>query len=236
MVAFPRRLLLLGLIAAANVCLGSERSTQEETFEEDLLIRPLPDGNIMTHLTMRTSAPVRTNSFGLFPKVIGEIFETYGVGEVHVTFSRGQWVGHRWGTAPVAAPQGVELWAWFAPAETAVPQRSASELQVAWRGLTNAMAGLLGASLNFLESDTQHVHPRHSVRPQSGILRAMWGGKNFTAPESNIFLGSLPREVACTENLTPWGKLLPCRQQAGFASLLRVSNATAVLCLKFAVG
>ena len=176
MVAFPRRLLLLGLIAAANVCLGSERSTQEETFEEDLLIRPLPDGNIMTHLTMRTSAPVRTNSFGLFPKVIGEIFETYGVGEVHVTFSRGQWVGHRWGTAPVAAPQGVELWAWFAPAETAVPQRSASELQVAWRGLTNAMAGLLGASLNFLESDTQHVHPRHSVRPQSGILRAMWGG------------------------------------------------------------
>jgi hypothetical protein len=27
--------------------------------------------------------------------------------------------------------------------------------------------------------------------------------------------GTLPRENVCTENLTPWLKLLPCRSQAG---------------------
>jgi hypothetical protein len=31
----------------------------------------------------------------------------------------------------------------------------------------------------------------------------------------------LPHEPLCTENLTPWLRLLPCRDQAGLASLLR---------------
>lgn len=31
---------------------------------------------------------------------------------------------------------------------------------------------------------------------------------------------NLPREAVCTENLTPWSKLLPCRNKAGIASLL----------------
>ena len=38
----------------------------------------------------------------------------------------------------------------------------------------------------------------------------------------NLYLlhGSLPREVVCTENLTPFLKLLPCKGKAGIASLL----------------
>ena len=32
--------------------------------------------------------------------------------------------------------------------------------------------------------------------------------------------GTLPREVVCTENLTPFLKLLPCKGKAGIASLL----------------
>ena len=32
--------------------------------------------------------------------------------------------------------------------------------------------------------------------------------------------GTLPREVVCTENLTPFLKLLPCKDKAGIASLL----------------
>lgn len=31
----------------------------------------------------------------------------------------------------------------------------------------------------------------------------------------------LPHEAVCTENLTPWLRLLPCGDQAGLASLLR---------------
>lgn len=226
------RLLVLGILL--SVCRESlseksadaESCSSNENFEEDLLVRPLPDGNVMTHLHLTTKGSAGLGQhYGMFPKVIGEMVDTYGVGEIHVTFSRGQWIGQRWGSAPVPSPQGVELLAWFTPAGDGVKHRSASELQVAWRGLTNALAGLLGAPLNFLAPDTKHVHPKHSVRPRSGVLRALFRSDTATAPESHVFMGALPREIACTENLTPWGKLLPCRQRAGLASLLRAERA-----------
>ena len=33
--------------------------------------------------------------------------------------------------------------------------------------------------------------------------------------------GALPREGVCTENLTPWLKLLPCRDRSGLGALLQ---------------
>ena len=222
-----RLLLLVGFVAIMPCAAETAHVPTQETFEEDLLLRPLPDGNILTHFSLRTTwAAHSAQHYGMFPKVIGEMMDAYGVGEVHVTFGRGQWVGQRWGSAPVAAPQGVELWAWFADGlglgAGSVRPRGPSELQQAWRGLTNALAGMMGASLNTLAAETQHVHPKRSVRPRSGLLRALWGEDS---PESHVFLGSLPREVACTENLTPWGKLLPCRQRAGLAALLRADRS-----------
>ena len=42
------------------------------------------------------------------------------------------------------------------------------------------------------------------------------------APEegSNWLFGSLPREAVCTENLTPWLKLLPCQGRQGLTQLM----------------
>lgn len=47
-------------------------------------------------------------------------------------------------------------------------------------------------------------------------------GDHPDAVASNLHLlhGTLPREVVCTENLTPFLKLLPCKGKAGIASLL----------------
>lgn len=46
-------------------------------------------------------------------------------------------------------------------------------------------------------------------------------GKNRKESSSgHTRYGALPREAVCTENLTPWLKLLPCRDKAGLASLL----------------
>ena len=44
----------------------------------------------------------------------------------------------------------------------------------------------------------------------------------FNASDEDLYLlhGTLPREVVCTENLTPFLKLLPCKGKAGIASLL----------------
>ena len=42
------------------------------------------------------------------------------------------------------------------------------------------------------------------------------------SPSESLYLlhGTLPREVVCTENLTPFLKLLPCKGKGGIASLL----------------
>ena len=36
----------------------------------------------------------------------------------------------------------------------------------------------------------------------------------------SVFYGALPHESVCTENLTPWKKLLPCFVKKGLATLL----------------
>jgi hypothetical protein len=40
------------------------------------------------------------------------------------------------------------------------------------------------------------------------------------AAQGRVLLGWLPKEPLCTENLTPWLKLLPCGGKAGLAALL----------------
>ena len=43
---------------------------------------------------------------------------------------------------------------------------------------------------------------------------------NLSSDNLYLLHGTLPREVVCTENLTPFLKLLPCKGKAGIASLL----------------
>ena len=43
---------------------------------------------------------------------------------------------------------------------------------------------------------------------------------NSTFSNLHLLHGTLPREVVCTENLTPFLKLLPCKGRAGISSLL----------------
>ena len=81
-----------------------------------------------------------------------------------------------------------------------------------WLILTNALSGLFCASLNFIDS-TRTTRPVMSFRPE---------GQHRDAEANNMHLlhGVLPREVVCTENLTPFLKLLPCKGKAGISTLL----------------
>ena len=81
-----------------------------------------------------------------------------------------------------------------------------------WVTLNNALSGLFCASLNFIDS-TRTTRPRMTFEPSSVV---------FNASNEDLYLlhGTLPREVVCTENLTPFLKLLPCKGKAGIASLL----------------
>jgi len=81
-----------------------------------------------------------------------------------------------------------------------------------WLTLTNALSGLFCASLNFIDS-TRTTRPVMSFRPEGDH-------PNTTMANMHLLHGVLPREVVCTENLTPFLKLLPCKGKAGVSSLL----------------
>lgn len=77
-----------------------------------------------------------------------------------------------------------------------------------WYELVNALSGLFCASLNFVDSTRTTINPL-SFSPSSP-----------SSSDKFLFHGSLPRETVCTENLTPFVKLLPCKGRAGISSLL----------------
>uniref|UniRef100_A0A7N0UHC0 GPI transamidase component PIG-T n=1 Tax=Kalanchoe fedtschenkoi TaxID=63787 RepID=A0A7N0UHC0_KALFE len=120
---------------------------------------------------------------------------------MELSFTQGRWNYERWGgcdpiSSKNAKPPGVELWAVFD-----VP---GDQVDATWKNLTHTLSGLFCVSINFLESSTAYASPGWGFRQCSGPLR----------------YGSLPREAVCTENLTPWLKLLPCRDKAGLATLM----------------
>lgn len=122
---------------------------------------------------------------------------------MELSFTQGRWNYERWGgfdaiSSNNAKPPGVELWASFD-----VPQH---QVDAYWKNLTHTLSGLFCASINFLESSTTYSSPS-------------WGFRGHPYSDS-LRYGTLPREAVCTENLTPWLKLLPCRDKAGLSALL----------------
>ncbi|VEL19872.1 unnamed protein product [Protopolystoma xenopodis] len=133
------------------------------------------------------------------------------VDELHLSLIRGFWDDKLWG--PIfdsAAPGGAEVWAWFEPNKN---------VDLLWSEMMHALSGLLCASLNQLSSSNQYIRPRWSYRP-SGLT-----SNNISSrPDLYLRYAQLPGETVCTENLTPWSKLLPCKTLAGLASLLHPTS------------
>ena len=87
---------------------------------------------------------------------------------------------------------------------------------IRWKGLRNALGGLFCASVGSL--DEQHTtSPAFSFQPL-GFLPD-FAAHNQTSSYA-LRHASLPSEHVCTENLTPFLKLLPCKSYSGLASLL----------------
>lgn len=199
-----RSILLFLLLFKSFGSIIAEEEDQIEQFSEALLLRPLPDRKVLAHFHFESKVPpTRTHGshHHLFPKSIYQLVHKFRVQEMELSFTQGRWNYARWGgydpiSSRNAKPPGVELWATFD-----VPQH---QVDASWRNLTHALSGLFCASINFLESSTAYSSPQ-------------WSFKSFA---TNIRYGTLPREAVCTENLTPWLKLLPCRDKAGLSALM----------------
>lgn len=163
-------------------------------YAERLELRPLQGNVVLASFAFSNSE--------YFPRILRKMMR--GKRELHVRFSQGRWQEKSWGIPPkdgyMAGGTGVEVWAWV--------ERDHG-LQH-WRSLTNQLAGLFCASINTLD-ETRAVCPLLSFHPL---------GNYSDLGDLQLYRGSLPREPVCTENLTPFLKLLPCKGIAGVASLL----------------
>lgn len=180
-----------------------------DSFHEELLLKPLGNGKVYAYFQFTTlwNQSFESNKFEhchLFPHSLAEIIQTHNVQEMHVSLTEGLWRHRYWGYPVIEAPPGAELWVWF--------QKNTENIDLKWKGLTSALSGLLCASFNFIDS-VNSVSPKLSFKPH-GV------DDEGTLNTTRLRYATLPREIVCTENLTPWKKLLPCDSMKGLSMLL----------------
>jgi len=183
-------------------------SSSLETYSENLDIQHLPDGKVHTYFTLKTlSSSLNNQHFDLFPRPLASILLTYNVEELHLDLTQGLWRMLQWGYSERTAPPGAQFWVWF--------KKGGGDVDVLWENLRNSVSGITCASLSSLSSQSS-VSPALSFRPQ--------GASSHAGDARYMRYATSSSEVVCTENLTPWIKLLPCGTHSGIASLLDASK------------
>lgn len=194
------RVLSLALIASAT------------DYFEQLSLTPLPLGSLLASFEFRSnesSTAYNSQDFRFFPRSLGQVLQHADTKELHLRFTTGRWDTETWGARPWDGTKeggtGVELWAW-------VEADTESEAMRKWLTLNQGLSGLFCASMNFIDQ----------TRTTKPTLSFQQAGSHHTSNSTSVHLlhGVLPGEVVCTENLTPFLKLLPCKGKAGISSLL----------------
>ncbi|XP_028035044.1 GPI transamidase component PIG-T isoform X3 [Bombyx mandarina] len=177
-----------------------------DLFNEELFIKPLPPAHLYTYFQFTTLVNDNLSSEHTYlaPRSLVEVLTRFQVDELHFTLTEGQWRHNHWGYPVLDAAPGAELYAWFSS--------DVENVDTQWKKLSSTLAGLFCASLNFIE-DFNTITPQMALQPTGAIPQ----NPNIT---SQLRYASLPREIVCTENLTPWKKLLPCESSRGLSALL----------------
>ena len=206
----------------------------EPNYSELLNLRLLPQSQLLASFSFRSNASSESfdrSNFRYAPRALCEIVQHCRTRELHLRFTTGRWDQEAWGPRPRLGARegstGVELWAWVeADNHQEYVQNfllfligrlpsffdrlgihfSADEY---WLRLTNALSGLFCSSINFIDQ-TRTFHPEKAFSSEAVNV-------NYT--RAYLKHGILAREVVCTENLTPFMKLLPCKGKAGISSL-----------------
>ncbi|KAG8738458.1 Subunit of the glycosylphosphatidylinositol transamidase complex-like protein [Ceratobasidium sp. 414] len=195
------------------------RAQDRETFSERLWIEPFRDGKLLAQFEFTTvldDVPRQPDAldvedapqhYTVVPLALGQVLREYSVTELHLSLNAGKWNYKAWGAPLVPnVASGAELWAWMGHAQN----DTGEIIDKRWHTLTNALAGLFCASLGSMDARRTTV-PKIAFRP---------GGDLPGDYPHSLRYSSLPSESVCTENLTPFVKLLPCKAHTGIASLL----------------
>lgn len=201
------KLLICLILTFVSIC-----KCIEDQFTEELFIKDLDNGYVSANFQFTTNLKHNifkeeiSSHYNLFPKSLGEIISKFEIAELHLTFTQGRWRYNKWGYPTFSAPTGVELWVWFQP------QLKKTSVDENWKGLVHALSGQFCSSLNFI-TKAFTVHPKDSFKPLG-----VW--PHEADSENHLRYATLSRETVCTENLSPWKKLLPCIGKAGLSTLL----------------
>jgi len=208
-----------------------------------MLVRPLHNGKVLLHWEFELSERGSNGRHFLhFPKSLGQVLYELNVHGMSMSLTNGRWMESEWGyidhiptkqtqhgghiPIPRHAPQGAEVWAVLGDGERplptdesgnwaqihASPKKSSSSVDERWRQLHAALAGLFCASLNQLSSSS-------SAEPRP-LFASDLSASNMSLPGRSFRNAMLPRENVCTENLSPFVKILPCRHTRGLGALL----------------
>ncbi|CAI4064140.1 hypothetical protein SKDZ_08G2330 [Saccharomyces kudriavzevii ZP591] len=212
---------LLGAVAQDTVPqIGIDESLRYP-YDETLVLKPLPNNDLLVSFKFQLQSEpfdpsVSSTSFDAyehyttFPRAIPPLLQSTATRQLHLRFTKGFWDALSWGQLPHAGKQagasGVELWS----------QVQAADQEQAfhnWKKLANSLSGLFCSSLNFVD-ESRTTFPRKSYASDTS-------SPLFNETEKLYLMrASLPNEPICTENLTPFIKLLPTRGNSGLTSLL----------------
>ncbi|VDD87955.1 unnamed protein product [Enterobius vermicularis] len=142
----------------------------------------------------------------LFPRIVAEISNNYDVEVFHFSLTQGFWRNSEWGIPPQpASPSGAQLFCSFRGIGSEFVHKVADK----WNHFVNSLNGIFCTSL--LEMvPLLTATPRHFPFAKNG------SEDEFTLHHR---YGALASETVCTENLTPWKKLLPCKE-TGLSEIL----------------
>uniref|UniRef100_A0A2K5CJC6 Phosphatidylinositol glycan anchor biosynthesis class T n=1 Tax=Aotus nancymaae TaxID=37293 RepID=A0A2K5CJC6_AOTNA len=192
---------------------------QRDSLREELVITPLPSGDVAATFQFRTRWDSELQREGvshyrLFPKALGQLISKYSLRELHLSFTQGFWRTRYWGPPFLQAPSGAELWVWFQDTvteEKGVPLPPGTVQTVVLESGVGSRRVIPISGVWVLRGESPRTTPDGPLSPSD---------------TDHYFLryAVLPREVVCTENLTPWKKLLPCSSKAGLSVLLKADR------------
>lgn len=198
-------LLQIGLVVLSLV-----HSLNAYQYNEELLVENLPGSHALLHFEFSSfwqngQTNPQVKNYDLFPKSLGDIVSKFKLDELRLSLSQGTWKHDKWGMPAVSAPSGSELWGLF---QNDLPKNLVDEF---WIQSSRTLSGLFGLSINLNETP-------NTVRPK--YLNLISGNRTSVNVE-NLRYVSVPNEIVCTENFTPWLKMLPCGRNKGIAELFK---------------
>lgn len=203
-------------------CISAKLSTAD--FKENLVLKMLPKDYMLSSFNFKLKsdniiASEKTlfdfKKHNGFSKTIEPLLSQHNVKNLYIKFTKGHWDSQKWGKLPnngwTSGGSGVEIWAMMEASNK-------TEAISNWNILMSELSGTFCSSVNFINSEKitfiNDIQSYYDVDLLDQIP--------ITNEDNEMFFlrGSLANEAVCTENLSPFLRILPTNGKTGLSSLI----------------